>query len=403
MPPRNSNKHGRSIKSICVIASAYPNPYYSAQPFIEQLVCAFIELGIKCYVIAPRSISNSIIRKNPLPPKLYRMVTKTGIEYNVYFPRFISSSSFKFRFSSVVGKMNINLFKRAAFKVVENNSISADVFYAHFFQPSGFAAAELSQKYSKPFFVACGENYLDYLDTLGLEWSRENLKNISGVIAVSTENKNKVTTRNLVEESKIQVFPNAINNNIFYKRDKKEARKKLGVKDDDFIVCFVGRRVHVKGTLRLSAALKETNNVKSFFIGPGEETPDCDNVLFCGSLMHNEVPEYLSASDVFVLPTLAEGCCNAIIEAMACGLPVISSDLPFNYDVLNHENAIMIDPNNISEIRDAIIKMQNSPELIEKMSKAALETAANLDIKTRARDILDFMNKHVYREDYMET
>ena len=81
----------------------------------------------------------------------------------------------------------------------------------------------------------------------------------------------------------------------------------------------------------------------------------------------------MNAADVFVLPTLAEGCCNAILEAMACGLPIISSNLPFNWDILNDKNSILIDPNNINQIADAIQRLRDSPKLRSEMSEEALK------------------------------
>ena len=110
---------------------------------------------------------------------------------------------------------------------------------------------------------------------------------------------------------------------------------------------------------------------------------------------HDSIPVLLNAADVFVLPTLAEGCCNAIIEAMACGLPVISSDLPFNHDILNITNSILIDPMNINEIRDAIIKVKNDAELRERLSQGAMETAKKLTIEARTDHILAFLEDSI--------
>lgn len=109
-------------------------------------------------------------------------------------------------------------------------------------------------------------------------------------------------------------------------------------------MAFVGHFNERKGSLRLSEALKEIKDIKSIFIGRGPEVPDCPGILYCGSVKHNKVPEYLNASDVFVLPTLTEGCCNAIIEAMARGLPIVSSNLTCNDGILNESNSIRINP-----------------------------------------------------------
>ena len=100
-------------------------------------------------------------------------------------------------------------------------------------------------------------------------------------------------------------------------------------------------------------------------------------------------------ADIFVLPTLNEGCCNAVVEALACGLPVVSSDRPFNYDVLNESNSIMVDPMNVDEIADAIRKLKEDKELRHRLAEGALKMAEELTIDRRAQRILEFMESHI--------
>jgi glycosyltransferase involved in cell wall biosynthesis len=96
-----------------------------------------------------------------------------------------------------------------------------------------------------------------------------------------------------------------------------------------------------------------------------------------------------------VLPTLAEGCCNSIVEAMACGLPIISSDLPFNDDILDDNNSIRIDPNSIREIRDAIKQLIDNPELMKNMSIASTRSAKDLTIEKRVKNIIEFIDHKI--------
>ena len=78
---------------------------------------------------------------------------------------------------------------------------------------------------------------------------------------------------------------------------------------------------------------------------------------------------------------------------MACGLPIISSNLPFNWDVLDYSNSIMINPNNIEEIKDAIILMRDNIERRKTLSKGALRKALGLTIDNRADTIIRFINR----------
>lgn len=230
-----------------------------------------------------------------------------------------------------------------------------------------------------------GDTKLPFLDT------------VKGVVCVSTKNKKESIHLGLTTAAQCEIIPNAINPRVFRKLDKSECRKRLGISSDMFVIAFVGAYKTNKGADRLSEAIKliPGQAVYSFFIGSGSVAPSAPNMLFDGRLLQQDIPVYLNAADVFVLPTLAEGCCNAIIEAMACGLPIISSNLPFNWDVLNDKNSILIDPNNIKQIADAIQRLRDCPELRFKMSEEALKTARELTIDKRAMRIIEFINNKI--------
>ena len=82
--------------------------------------------------------------------------------------------------------------------------------------------------------------------------------------------------------------------------------------------------------------------------------------------MPNEyLPVWLNAADVFVLPTTAEGSCNAISEAIFCGLPVISSDIPEIREQVPTGKAILINPLDIQAMADAIREVKSNPQYIK--------------------------------------
>ena len=171
------------------------------------------------------------------------------------------------------------------------------------------------------------------------------------------------------------------------------ARSKYGFNSDDFIVIFVGGFIERKGIKELSMAINRIDGIKSIFVGRGNLKPQCHDILFEGPVSHNKLCSYMNCADIFVLPTKAEGCCNAIIEALACGLPVVSSNKSFNNDTLNDKCSIRLDETNVDEIEQAIKTLKDNPDIRNNMSKEAIEQSKQLTIEVRARKIKEFIFK----------
>ncbi|OCZ49556.1 hypothetical protein A7D23_02985 [Dehalobacter sp. TeCB1] len=373
----------------------YPTDDNPVFTFVDQLVCALADLGVKCSVISPQSITKSITRGVKLNPTVWSKKTKNNHIIDIYQPKFISFSEIKV-FGFELGQVLYDFFfERAVKKAYKTMKEKPKLLYGHFWN-CGFVAAAIGCQEKLPVYVACGEGELIIRESF-LRRKRRLLECINGVISVSTENKAESIKLELADEEKIIVIPNAVDQSKFYKMDKNEARVSLGFSEDDFIIAYTGWFSQRKGSRRVSEAIKKLDNVKSVFIGSEEDsptpkyTPDCEGILFCGRLPHQDIVKYLNCADVFVLPTLAEGCCNSIVEAMACGLPIISSDLPCNDDILDENNSIRIDPQSVDEIADAIRFLKDSPDKCHKMAEASLQLASQLTIDKRARKIFDYI------------
>jgi glycosyltransferase involved in cell wall biosynthesis len=98
---------------------------------------------------------------------------------------------------------------------------------------------------------------------------------------------------------------------------------------------------------------------------------------------------------MFVLPTLHEGNNNSIIEAMACGLPIISSDIPEVRSQCDPSFSILVNPMDVSAIRNSIIKLATNAALREKMSANAMAHSKRYDLNKRSKTILEFMKSLV--------
>lgn len=378
------------MKDICFIVNGYPTKDDPVYAFIRPIVLNIADLGYNCTVIAPQSITNSIKNKKKLRDYQWTDVSDNGSKIRIYQPRYVSLSNLR----AFNNNFSIILRDKAILNTFQKENIQADAIYAHFWD-CGIVAASISKNHNIPVFVATGESKIRVFDYYSKEKVFKAISRIKGVIAVSTKNFKESVDLGLIDEYKTKsiILPNAFNEKEFYKLSKKSAREKLNFNLSDKIGIFVGSFNNRKGINRVLSASKDMNNLKLVLIGAGENITVNSNVLFQGTVPHDELVYYLNAADFFILPTLAEGCCNAIIEAMACGLPIISSNLPFNDDILSQNNSILIDPLNITEIRFSIKKLLENPSFLLKLGESSLSMSRNLTITQRARNIVEFMKE----------
>ena len=367
--------------NIAVITYDYPDSHRPVFPFVKSLVDEWGKLNHQVTVISPFSITRA--------KHLTRFKEQDHPESVTIIRPFIVSLSYKLKYKGE--SLTDRIHRRAVGKALMQLPQKPDVVYCHFWKEALFAY-DYAITNNIPLVVASGESELPSF--LSNDVNLPKCKSVSKVICVSSKNKNESIEKGLTTEDKCIVLPNAIDNSIFKVSDPVSLKKSLGITESDFVVSFVGWFNERKGSIRVSEALKRIAdaNIKALFIGSGTEEPDYQGILFKGAVPHKDIPNYLNCADVFVLPTLKEGCCNAIVEAMACGLPVISSNREFNWDILDETNSIMVDPTNMDEIVAAIQKVYSDKVARQKMRAASLCKAEDLTIANRAKRIIEFIN-----------
>jgi len=372
---------------FCIVSPGYPTAKTIDFVFVDQLCRALAEKGQKITIIAPQSLAKSVFRNIPITSRRSTLSTRNGAEIDLYRPFYITFGS-----SEVFQKRNISNFNKAVLNTLNRLTKRPDVCYGHFWS-AAYSIYPYAKKNNIPLFVSSGEEEISFYNLHPQNKVKEFISTLRGVISVSTKNKNEIVKAGLAEDQGCVVIPNAVNEKLFYKKNIKSLRQQLNFGEEDFIVAFVGQFNERKGVLRLTDALKKLNDnsIKALFIGSGVQTPDYQNTLYQGVVNHDLLPDFLNCADIFVLPTLNEGCSNSIIEAIACGIPVISSDLPFNHDILNNGNSIMIDPYDISAIAGAIKLLKDNLALRSELSENALKTSTGLNIDSRAEKIIDYL------------
>ncbi len=163
------------------------------------------------------------------------------------------------------------------------------------------------------------------------------------VIAATERGKEELEQYYGAAPEKIRVVPCGVNMELFQPVDKAAARKKLGLNDQK-ILLFVGRIDPLKGADRLLKAipyLKDFNSLRLVLIGGDEsssveieklkklsvELGISDKITFQGTVKQTDLADYYSAADVCVVPSYYESFGLVALEALACGTPVVASDI----------------------------------------------------------------------------
>ena len=364
---------------IIIVANGYPDRISSTtNVFVKELRDEWVRQGHKVSVICPVTI----IR--------YFQILIKGKDKDCYYPLYFELSALK-KLSflrSIAQRIDDISFLRAVKRNIAKNKNA--ILYAHFLN-AGLAVAEIAGRTGMKAFCAVGESTLWSLRYRNMDYVRSVLKNINGFISVSTSNKEMLITNNIAEEDRIIVIPNAVDTAVFRKKDKKACRKKLGLPLDRCIGIFVGHFNERKGVLRVSEACSEIRDLDMIYIGHGDQRPMKGNIAFVGEVEHKEIADYLNAADFFILPTLAEGCCNAIIEAISCGLPVISSSDTFNDDILSNNYSIRVNPRDVIAIKNAIESLVYDKKKLLDMSCEAAKIGSEYDIRKRAKIISEYL------------
>jgi len=112
-----------------------------------------------------------------------------------------------------------------------------------------------------------------------------------------------------------------------------------------------------------------------------------------GRIPYSEIPKYMVAADVFVLPSISEGMSLVILEALNCGIPVVASRVGGIKDILVHEyNGLLIEPGDINGITESIIRLLFDEDLRKRISKASL-----IPLKKRKNNDFELLlNKFIY-------
>ncbi|MBL5982239.1 hypothetical protein NAAC61_09695 [Petrotoga sp. 8T1HF07.NaAc.6.1] len=210
-----------------------------------------------------------------------------------------------------------------------------DIIHAHgmYDPPAGLVAKLLSQKLSVPYVVTAHGSDINLAMPKAKELYVDVLENAAKVIFVSNALLNKAKSFGYSSENSV-VIPNGIEPDIFKPLNKEKIKKELGLSKK--VVGFVGGLKKVKRADKLPEIFSQISSIydaEFLVVGDGELRENIENeckkrkleVKFVGSVSHEDVPYYMNAMDVMILPSRNEGFGAVVIEAQGCGVAVVGS------------------------------------------------------------------------------
>ena len=363
---------------VLTLATLFPN---GARPtigvFVERQTCALAARGdVEVEVVAPVGLPVWPLSRHPHYAPLRDLpLEEVWAGLTVHRPRYrvwpgLSQAATARRMADALLPLLREVKARFPFDVID----------AEFFWPDGPAAMRLAAALGVPFSVkARGSDIHLWGEEPGIaEQIVAAGKAAGGMIAVSAALKRDMAALGLPEEN-IRVHHTGIDLDLFRPVDRAAAKAALGV--DGPLLISVGHLNARKGQEIAIAALETIPNATLLLAGDGPERARLerdaaargvsDRVRFLGVQPHDSLPGLIAAADVMVLPTVSEGLANVWVESLACGTPVVTSDVGGAREVVDRPEAGRLVARDPATVADAVNALLRDPP-----AQAAVRAAA---------------------------
>lgn len=300
-------------------------------------------------------------------------------------------------------------FYRRALSAIEQHQFEFDLIHAHWAYRSGFVAGKLAQEFAKPFVLTAQGSDIH-------SWLFEHRKRAKILAALQTADAIIALNKNLrdkilaegVAEDKLHVIPQGVDCELYKPSSINTNNLRPATAESPFVFLCIANHHRVKGVDILLHALAQTDKkINLLLIGAGPETEALQSlaqklglgarVTFAGAQPPESIPNWINAADAVVIPSRNEGGPAVLLQAMACGKPVVATSVGMVPAVITDERLGLIVPAedaqalaaalervrmmrwNASHIRERVLPFswQNLSARIEDVYRAVLEQRKN--------------------------
>ena len=260
-------------------------------------------------------------------------------------------------------------------KAIQRKQMQFDLVHAHFTWSAGFVGARLKEKYGVPFVVTAHGYDIYSLPFIDNEWRNKIeyvLNAADRIVTVSRSNQACIMKLNV--STPVTVIPNGFKSGLFYPRDSSECRKILNLPREKKIILTVGNLEPVKGQKYLVDAFKTINSERKdaicAIVGGGRLQHALkrqihslgldDIILLAGGKPHEDIPLWMNACDLFVLPSLNEGNPTVMFEALGCGKPFLGTKVGGIPEIIiSNDYGHLVEPADSNDLAQKILVSLN--------------------------------------------
>jgi glycosyltransferase involved in cell wall biosynthesis len=256
-------------------------------------------------------------------------------------------------------------------KAIHKHRLAFDLVHAHFTWSAGCAGARLKEEHDIPLVITAHGYDIYSLPFKDDEW-REKIEFVlnKADVIITVSKSNQACIKKLDVSTPVSVIPNGFMSDLFYPRDSLECRKVLNLPLDKKIILTVGNLEPVKGQRYLLEAVKaiitERKDVLCIIVGVGRLHNALErqirslglekNIMLVGGKPHDEVPLWMNACDLFVLPSLNEGNPTVMFEALGCGKPFVGTKVGGIPEIINSKDyGLLVEPANPEDLAEEIM------------------------------------------------
>lgn len=333
--------------NVLVVTTLYPNVIqFRHGVFVETRVKHVHQSGeINIKVIAPIPWFPFKFKYFPNYSKLVdipRYEIRDDIE--IYHPRYLVIPKIGMLLTPLfLGICIYNQIKR-----LQKKGYGFDVIDAHYYYPDGVAAAMVASWLNRPLVITARGTDINLIPNFVLP--RKMIVWASKVARFNLAVCNALREKMLeigVDESSTHVFRNGVDLNLFAPLERYILREKWQVKTK--LLISVGYLIERKGHHLIIEAMKSLPDYQLFIVGGGEwegklkslalQMEVQDRVQFLGEVSQQQLPELYNCADALVLASSREGWANVLLEAMACGTPVVATNIWGTPEVIQSSEA----------------------------------------------------------------